>query len=110
MAHRGGELPTVKEPPRRHARPPELDTARGSPVSCTVGAVLHSPRRSQCAHYSMILSSRANIDGGMVNPSAFAALRLITRSNALGCCTGRATGLAPFRVLPPEIAPRGNRP
>ena len=45
--------------------------------------------------YSMTSSARAISDGGTERPSAFAALRLITRSNLVGNCTGKAAGLAP---------------
>ena len=37
--------------------------------------------------------------GGMVRPSAWAVLRLITSSNFVGCSTGRSAGLAPLRIL-----------
>ena len=37
---------------------------------------------------------------GTVRPSAFAALRLITSSNLVGCNTGSSAGLAPLRILP----------
>src|SRR5215510_8486547 len=36
----------------------------------------------------------------MVSPSASAVLMLITRSNFVGCSTGRSAGLAPNRVRP----------
>jgi hypothetical protein len=37
--------------------------------------------------------------GGMVIPSAWAVLRLITSSNAIGRSTGRSAGLVPCRIL-----------
>ena len=37
--------------------------------------------------------------GGMVRPRALAALRLMTRSNVVGCSIGRSAGLVPFRIL-----------
>jgi hypothetical protein len=40
-------------------------------------------------HYSITWSARRSSDGGIVRPSAFAVLRLITSSNLVGCCTGR---------------------
>jgi hypothetical protein len=33
----------------------------------------------------------------MVSPNAFAALRLTTNSNVVGCSTGKSAGLAPLR-------------
>jgi hypothetical protein len=46
--------------------------------------------------------------GGMLNPSAFAVLRLIASSNFVGYSIGKLAGLAPRRILstvgsrPPE--------
>ena len=40
----------------------------------------------------------------MVRPSAFAAFRLTTSSNFVGCSTGRSAGLAPFRILSTKTA------
>jgi hypothetical protein len=37
--------------------------------------------------------------GGIVGPSAFAVLRLITSSNFVACWTGRSAGFAPFQDL-----------
>ena len=37
--------------------------------------------------------------GGMVSPIARAALRLTTKSNVVGCSTGRSAGFAPLRIL-----------
>jgi hypothetical protein len=44
-------------------------------------------------------ATRARIKGGIVKPSAFAVLRLMTSSNLVGCWTGRSAGFAPFRIL-----------
>ena len=44
----------------------------------------------------MTSSAWARMDGGIVSPSAWAVLRLITSSNLVGCWTGRSAGLAPL--------------
>ena len=36
----------------------------------------------------------------MLRPSVLAVLRLITRSNLVGCITGKSPGLAPLRIRP----------
>ena len=65
---------------------------------------------TRCAHsglmpcskphsYSITLSARASNSGEMLRPSALAALRLMTRSNLVGCCIGSSPGLAPWRIL-----------
>jgi hypothetical protein len=48
----------------------------------------------------MTSSARASRIGGTERPSALAVFRLIARSNAVGCCTGRSAGLAPLRIFP----------
>src|SRR5262249_22234204 len=50
-------------------------------------------------HHSMTRSARASTDGGIVSPSAFAVLILMTNSTLVGCSTGRSAGLAPLRTL-----------
>jgi hypothetical protein len=37
---------------------------------------------------------------GMSRPGAFAVLRLMTKSNLVGCATGRSAGLLPLRMRP----------
>jgi putative ABC transport system substrate-binding protein len=48
--------------------------------------------------YSITSSARASSEGGTVRPSAFAVLRLMTRSNLVGCWIGRSAGFAPLRI------------
>src|SRR5262245_6532740 len=59
--------------------------------------------------HSITSSARASSVGGTSRPSAFAALRLITNSNVVGCCTGRSAGLAPLSILSTYPAARRNR-
>jgi hypothetical protein len=54
-------------------------------------------------------SARASTDGGIVSPSALAVFRLMTRSNFVGCSTGRSAGLAPLRSLSTYVAARWYR-
>src|SRR5262249_47566376 len=49
--------------------------------------------------YSITSSAVAISDCGTVRPSALAVLRLIMKSNLVGCSTGRSAGLAPLRIL-----------
>src|SRR5262249_2943309 len=49
--------------------------------------------------HSITSSARASSDGGTVRPSALAVVRLMTRSNFIGCSTGMSPGLAPRRIL-----------
>jgi len=48
--------------------------------------------------YSITLSASERTDSGMVNPSAFAVLRLIDSSYLVGCWIGSCPGLAPLRT------------
>ena len=50
--------------------------------------------------HSITSSARARTDCGIVSPSAFAVLRLMTISNFVVCSTGRSSGLAPLRIRP----------
>jgi hypothetical protein len=47
----------------------------------------------------MTWSARASSDGGIMRPSAFAVLRLMTSWYVAGCSMGSPAGLAPFRIL-----------
>src|SRR5262245_32002648 len=49
--------------------------------------------------YLITLFARASTSGGIVRPICFAALRLMTNSNFVACCTGKSAGLAPLRIL-----------
>src|SRR5262249_47496401 len=49
-------------------------------------------------HHSITSSASASRLAGTSMPSAFAVLRLITKSNLIGCCTGMSAGFSPFRI------------
>src|SRR3984893_2711615 len=49
-------------------------------------------------HYSITSSAVCRNGSGMVRPSAFAVLRLMTSSYLVGCWTGRSLGFAPLRI------------
>jgi hypothetical protein len=69
----------------------------------------HAPQQSARAvvvSYSITSSARASSVCGTVRPSAFAVVRLITRSNLVGCSTGRSAGFAPRRILSTKSAAR----
>jgi hypothetical protein len=56
-------------------------------------------RRDECAPvHSITSSARASREGGIVMPSAFAVLRLITNSYLVGACTGSSAGFSPLRT------------
>src|SRR6516165_1981736 len=50
--------------------------------------------------HSITSSALACKVNGTVSPSDLAVLRLMTRSNIVGCTTGRSPGLAPLRIRP----------
>jgi hypothetical protein len=63
----------------------------------------HAPQQTICADciaYSITSSAAACNVSGTVRPSVFAVLRLMTRSNLVGCTTGKSPGLAPFSIRP----------
>src|SRR5262249_26009613 len=65
---------------------------------------LHPGFRPACpsppALYSITSSAATRRACGIVNPSAFAVLRLSTNSNLVGRMTGRSAGLSPLRMRP----------
>jgi hypothetical protein len=49
--------------------------------------------------HSITSSAMASILSGIWSPSAWAVLRLTTKSNLIGCSIGKSPGFAPFRIL-----------
>ena len=50
--------------------------------------------------HSMTSSASASRVGGTSRSSVLAVLRLITKSNLVGCTIGRSAGFSPFRMRP----------
>src|SRR5262245_56308312 len=50
-------------------------------------------------HHSITSSASASGFSGMVTPSALAIVRLMTKSNLVGCSIGRSDGFAPRMIL-----------
>ena len=59
-----------------------------------------SKLRALAGAYSITSSVRNNKDVGTSRRSALAALRLITSSTFVTCCTGRSAGFSPLRIRP----------
>src|SRR5262245_57580240 len=57
-------------------------------------------RDERAPPHSITSSARASSVGGISRPSALAVVRLMTKSNLVGCSTGRLAGFAPFRIRP----------
>ena len=89
------EISRMFLPHRGRPMPSRLD-AEGLKFYATLG----SPSMVQVFRfYSITSSARASSDGGISRPSALAVVRLMTRSNLVGCSTGRSAGFAPRRIL-----------
>jgi hypothetical protein len=56
--------------------------------------------RRHRGHYSITSSASNCIEFGTFMPSDLAVLRLITRSNLVGCMTGRSAGFSPLTIRP----------
>src|SRR5262245_18089429 len=56
--------------------------------------------------HSITRSARSRSVCGIVSPSAFAVLRLMTSANLVGCSTGRSAGLAPLRMRSTYVVER----
>src|SRR5262245_31011308 len=50
--------------------------------------------------HSITSSAAFSKPNGTVRPSAFAVFRLMTKSNLVGCKTGRSAGFSPLRIRP----------
>jgi len=73
-----------------------LKTSRPSEMVLeTYQAPRWTPKRRS---YPITSSARASSVGGKSRPSVLAVPRLTTRSNLVGCSTGRSAGLAPLRI------------
>src|SRR5262249_9682528 len=48
--------------------------------------------------HSITSSARASSVGGISRPRALAVVRLMTRSNLVGCKTGKSAGFSPLRM------------
>src|SRR5215471_9701046 len=73
---------------------------RNSIVRCLLCAKSRHYASQQNSGYSITSSARSSNDGGMVIPRDLAVLRLITKSNLVGSCTGKSDGLSPLRIRP----------
>src|SRR5205823_12787547 len=56
--------------------------------------------------YSIISSASTSNSRGIASPNADAVLPLITRSNLVGCSTGKSAGLPPLSILSTYVAAR----
>src|SRR5262245_13290863 len=80
-----------------------LPARRNRPCRCCA-----AEQRDELAarDHSITSSARASSASGTVRPSALAVVRLMTRSNLVGCSIGRSAGLAPRNILSTKSAAR----
>src|SRR5499427_3071811 len=66
-----------------------------------LGPDLHRLDRTSFAWrtHSITSSARVSRVGGISRPSTLAVVRLMTKSNLVGCSTGMSAGFAPRRIL-----------
>src|SRR5262249_17591734 len=83
---------TVEKPDHRHRR--LLRARRLRP--CRRRAA--EQRYELASFHSITSSARASSVAGTSRPSALAVVRLITRSNLVGCSTGMSAGFAPRKI------------
>jgi hypothetical protein len=70
----------------------------------TAHAISGLMHRSREHRHSITLSARSTSPAGTSCPIAFAACRLMTSSNRVGCSTGMSAGLAPRSTLTTILA------
>src|SRR5262249_11883624 len=66
-------------------------------------------RDERASVHSITSSARRRKASGIFSPSTLAVVRLTTRSNLVGCSTGRSAGFAPRRILSTYSAARRKR-
>jgi hypothetical protein len=118
---RCGSCPVMTASGQWHALPHRSISVRFTPVSGIDSRSQALPSRAitgpeqvqQIAWtnrgYSMTSSARASSVGGTSRPSTLAVVRLMTRSNLVGCSTGISAGFVPRRILSTNSAARRNR-
>ena len=82
---------------KRGLLPKGTHRARSNCLCIKPNGTRGSPRRTR--PYSIPSSARTRNASGIVAPSALAVFRLMTRSNFVGCATGRSAGVRPLRIL-----------
>src|SRR5262249_55559292 len=90
-----GKRSAVEETDHRHCLGPRRERPRG----CRAAEQRDEIAPFHRFNHSLTSSARSRNDSGMVSPSAFAVVRLTTRSYLVGCSTGRSPGFAPSRIL-----------
>jgi len=70
-----------------------------SVVECPLCAKNRHSASQRKVAYSITSSAVASSASGMVNPIAFAVLRLMASSNFVACSTGKSAGFAPLKIL-----------
>ncbi len=73
------------------------DESSATPATYGIAAARARTSRRRSIH-SITSSALACSVIGTLRPSAFAVLRLITRANLVGACTGRSAGFSPLRM------------
>ena len=93
------DVRTAKSHVRSYSETGHVQCKRSCPLSAKSG---HSDIHSISA------SAPCCMPNGTSRPSDFAVLRLMIRSNLVGACTGRSSGLAPLRMRSTYVAAWGN--
>lgn len=83
----------------KSGRPPTVTARKRAQIVALVHRLWQGYALQPHWSYSTTFVARNRIDSGTLMPSAFAVLRLTTRSNLVGCSTGKSPGMAPFRIL-----------
>jgi|RhiMetdeSRZDD1v2_1073273.scaffolds.fasta_scaffold262853_4 hypothetical protein len=100
--------PVVRSQMRRNG---QVSCVRFTPISghvrCNGPCLLWANSGHQC--YSITSFARNRNASEIFNPSTLAVVKLIMRSNFVGCSTGRSDGFAPLSILSTYSAARRNK-
>jgi hypothetical protein len=92
--------PRSSDWPMSHAHPAHGRSMSALPLKADIAVAKSAlcQKRTSATH-SITWSASVVILGGIVRPRAFAAFKLMIKSNFTGCWTGRFAGLSPRRIL-----------
>src|SRR5262245_51561101 len=80
-------------------------TEAAAPMTAVCHKRTHAPQQKRRG-YSITLSARVMIEGGMEIPSALAVEKLMTSSYFVNISTGRSAGFVPLRIWSTKYATR----
>lgn len=100
---------TGREQAAKPAVAAQVHCVVGRPYTLHSYVCMHASASNSTKCHRITSSACTSTDSGTLIPSVVAVFRFSTRSNFVGCSTGRSPGFAPLRMLSTYLAARRNR-